>query len=295
MKKINMKKINMKKINTLFLENKISIFILFIALWLIGVRQFDFYWDELSPFWQGVLTEAHGTLFDILLFGIVLTFYEKYNEKRKDIKRLEEEIDDYRDWKEPEATYRIIGCIKRLNRHKVTAIKLHGCFLKNADLTNKINLTSSDIWESDLENAHLYGTNLTNCCFNGSNLKNVKFNYANLRNATFYLSSLRKASFKESWLHSTSFERADLREVNFEYASIDEYTNFEEAMVDSINWLETLKSFNIQGYEFIEKNYIVDNIKYLDINNEIYFRVRSRVLLEQANKIRKEQRSKRFA
>ena len=280
-----------------FLENKVSFFILTASFWGAFLLIFDVFSYSIGhailniahtlhlgklrehDFLENILIEAHGMWFDIVILGAILTWYEKATDKRNDIKRLEEEIDDYRNWKEAEATYRIIGCIKRLNRLNVTALKLHGCFLKNANLVERVNLTSSEIWESNLEDARLHGAYLIDCRFNGSNLKSTKFDYATLKEADFHGSCLRKASFKGAWLNSAIFNRADLRDVNFQYANIDEATEFDEAIVGRLDWVESLTEFNIQGYKSIVENYFVESEEYFDTNDERYFIVRSKKMV----------------
>ena len=44
---------------------------------------------------------------------------ERLGEKRRNIKRWQEEIDDFRGWNSEEAKFRIVGNIKRLNRNGI--------------------------------------------------------------------------------------------------------------------------------------------------------------------------------
>ena len=94
---------------------------------------------------RDVLIETHGMLFDILLFGILLAIYEGILERRRDrekaeeerisqIKRYEEEIDDFRGWHEAEAMYRNVGNIRRLNHLGITEINLENSHLVRANL-----------------------------------------------------------------------------------------------------------------------------------------------------------------
>jgi pilus assembly protein TadC len=47
-----------------------------------------------------LLVEAHGLLFDLLLFGIIFAAFSIFTERRQKIERYKEEIDDYRRWDE---------------------------------------------------------------------------------------------------------------------------------------------------------------------------------------------------
>jgi len=45
--------------------------------------------------WRDVIVEAHGLLFDLVLFGIILTSYYIKTNKKQQVNRLQEEIEDY--------------------------------------------------------------------------------------------------------------------------------------------------------------------------------------------------------
>ena len=287
-------KICITRLKDWFLESRVRFFLLSSLIWGIVLLIFDIFSDKIGHFFlkiaqdlnlgkladhgflENVLIEAHGMWFDLIVLGIILTLYEKTTERRNDIKRLEEEIDDYRHWKEPEATYRIIGCVKRLSRLNITEIKLNQCYLKNAIFDFQMNLSYSKFWETDLENADFRGNNLENCAFNGSNLRYAKFRASNLKSADFYKSCLEGTDFTESWLYFAIFNCADLRGVDFHYVKINNETEFDEVIVERDDWIEYLKKFNIEGYQFIVDNYIVEDLVYLDNENVKYFKVRSR-------------------
>ena len=70
----------------------------------------------------GVLVEAHGLVFDLFIFGIVLTAYEVVRGKQDKVERYKEELDDYRGWEEEEAGYRVAGIIRRLEAEGIEDI-----------------------------------------------------------------------------------------------------------------------------------------------------------------------------
>lgn len=95
------------------MENQRINFLIIVA---VGLTILFFLFDiRLIDNWTDVLVEAHGLLFDVILFGIVLSIFNKIKSKKENILRLQEELEDYRYWDEKEAVYRIIGIIKRLN------------------------------------------------------------------------------------------------------------------------------------------------------------------------------------
>lgn len=103
----------------------------FFVLWFVNA-----YRDPDGFSWHDVIVESHGVLFDLLVFGILLSIYEGLRNKKDKIERLKEEIDDFRAWDEKEATFRIVGSIKRLNSFGISNVNLKYCFLKNAFLPN---------------------------------------------------------------------------------------------------------------------------------------------------------------
>ncbi len=101
-------------------------------------------------FGENVLVEAHGMLFDILVIGVFILWLNRKGEKRIANRRYEEEIDDFRGWESDEASHRIRGNIKRLNRNGISKINLSNSYLKSADLKGA-NLQESYLLEVNLQ------------------------------------------------------------------------------------------------------------------------------------------------
>ena len=180
------------KFRVWLIDNKAAFFLFAALIFGASIFYIDTHTSDKfkTSFMGGVLVEAHGMMMDIILFGIILTLYERFTDKRKEIQRLHEEIDDYRGWDEPEAMYRIVGCIKRLNKKGVTKIDLKDCYLKKANLRN-----------ANLQGADLQG--------------------ANLQEADFRVAGLRGANLKDVYLCTTNLQGADLRGADLQYANLE--------------------------------------------------------------------------
>ncbi len=161
-----------------------------------------------SDFLGHIMGALYHSLLDIVIFGILIVMFNKIAEKRRDIKRWKEEIEDFRGWHETGAKYRIVGNIKRLNRSGVTKIDLNHCYLKHAYLFK------CQLEEAILKDADLEGANICN-----SNLRSAKLNRANLRNA-----QLRSTNLQMARLNGINFQGADLTGANLEEAIISEST-----------------------------------------------------------------------
>ena len=226
------------KLSLLFIENKATFFVYAALFFGMVILLIDYKTGDLfnPSFWDNVLVEAHGMFMDIILFGIILTLYERFTDKHSEIKRLHEEIDDYRGWNEPEAMYRIVGCIKRLNKKGVTNIDLTDCFLENANLEN-VNLRESNLSNTNLKRADLKGANLE------------------------YIKNENYLDLEEADLQGTIFKSARHSKVNYHtlfnvYLKGAKISNLEE--LENINKLSNskykarlVKSFAMKYYEIL--------------------------------------------
>lgn len=152
--------------------------------------------------WNGILVEANGMAFDLLVFGILLSVYEVLREKRDKIERLYEEIDDYRGWDEKEATYRIVGAIRRLNKLGKSRLGLNLCFLQNARLSN-LNLSGTQMNATNLRGADFHNTNLSWTSIEATTIYKANFREANLTSARMVLASVEANNSDEMFYFPT--------------------------------------------------------------------------------------------
>ncbi len=140
------------------------------------------YNGHVNYFYENLLVEAHGMIFDLLVIGILLVWLNKVGEKRLRVRRYQEEIDDFRHWINDEASFRIAGDIKRLNKDGIFTIDLYNCHLKNVNL-NYVNLTNSNMNYINLEDSSLQNATMVNVRLNQANLQNVKLQGTKMKNA----------------------------------------------------------------------------------------------------------------
>lgn len=210
-----------------------------------------------------VLVEAHGLLFDLIVFGILLTSYEaiknalqKDEDDKSAIDRYNEEIDDFRDWNSQEAKIRVRGNIRRSNKLGNTKFDLFSINLSLIEL-RKVRLTGSSLTDTifsgcNLENSYFDDTTSTSAKFIGKNtfLLNANFQRAELQYVEFTEAYLNGADFKNSRLSSIDFRRADLRNTKWNNAYFYD-PNLAGACVDE-NFLEELRVSNIKGHRIYE-------------------------------------------
>ncbi len=196
-----------------------SIVLVFVTVVVTGLS-FKYYVRDFDGFWGQILAEAHGMIFDIAIIGILLFWLNQNGEIRQRIRTYKDEIDDFRMLESDQAAFRMVGNIKRLNRHKIHEINLVNCYLARTFL-NYINLKGSNLNSVNLSNASLLETNLENTRLNQTNFENANLNQANLKGsyangANFRDAFLIKAQFENAFLIKTNFSNAYLMEANLQ-------------------------------------------------------------------------------
>jgi len=207
----------------------------------------DLFWLKAAGGFGGVLIEAHGLVFDLIVFGVIAALYEHYRqqhenakkaeiEKQQRIERYQEEIDDFRGWEGKEASYRIAGNIRRLIEEGVLEIDLSNCFLKKANLEGialeKANLVSVSLIGANLRNAklphaHLDGGYLRNANLNGVDLNHAILCFADLTQTQLMEADLTSANLYKSVLINTFLRKAKLIKADLTQAKLIETYLFE--------------------------------------------------------------------
>ncbi|SNR34730.1 Pentapeptide repeat-containing protein [Lutibacter flavus] len=202
-------------------------------LGLIIVLVLDFFDEKYS--YHDILVEFHGLIFDLLIFGILLTIYETIKSKNDNITRYKEEINDYKFWENEEAMFRTRGLIKRLYDLNAKNIDLSHCYLAS-------------------DNSFSTYDNMKNWKFSGANLSNTMFMMSTLENAQFYSTNLKEATFVQVNLTNCSFCSAILYKTNFEKCI---FTNVDisNSVVYEKNWFELLESKENIGISLLKEQF----------------------------------------
>ena len=242
----------------------ILVFLLLIILWISFGKTMGF--EEIG---KGVFTEAFGMFFDALILVLLFNFMASKGEKDSLIKRYFEEIEDFRDWKDNEAKFRIRGNILRLNKLHISKFDLSFLDLSRLELQkmnfNNSTLTDTDFSYSSLDEAQFSRIICTFSKFNAQpcNLYRANFSEAEIQSSFFEGTYLVDSNFSNAKLIKVDFEGADLRGTNFTEAYIHD-CNFNNAFVDR-EFLENLKTAKITG------DPIYDMYTILEINTLGFF------------------------
>ncbi len=197
-----------------------------------------------------VLIESHGLLLDIVVFGIILTLYDRLTYRKRTIQRYKESIDDIRGWAEASAMYRNVGNIRRLNRMGISDLNLSRSYLRKANL-NEINLSNANLGQARLEHAKLQGANLK-----GANIYKTTFNQADLSRAN--LSHVRT--------NVTEIDKfVDFFQQHMEPAD-DNRAFFEQGLITGVNFSgANLQFAKFKKAELISADFVYANLVLADM------------------------------
>ena len=200
-----------------------------------------------------IIVEFHGLIFDLIIFGLLITIYDSIKSRQDRVIRYKEEIRDFSGWESEEAKYRIRGLIKRLIDLKAKKVELYGCYIKNCPYTKK--------------------------------MVDWKFATAKLYNSYFIDCDLSKSTFYLSELHDSSFYKVNLTDCNFGLSVLDDCnfsdcillnTNFDFAYVRENDWFKVLQLEENIGVEEINEKYIISS-NFVTINSVNYYQIIDKV------------------
>ncbi len=152
-------------------------------------------------FYENILVEAHGMLFDIVIIGILVTWVNSRAERNRTIQRYQDEIDDFLGWEADEASHRIAGNIRRLSRSGITSIYLGRAYLVHAYLV-ETDLTGANLTGANMAGASLVGATLCNASLRDANLAGTNLAGANLCGTNMHGTNLRGTNLRDTTLDS---------------------------------------------------------------------------------------------
>lgn len=229
------------------MKKKIKFYIILAFFALLTVIFLDLFDCSFNK--HDIIVESHGLVFDLIVFGILITIYESIDSKNERIKRYREELEDFYGWESEDAKYRVKGIIKRLVKLKAQKIDLSGCSVEQCPYTRNMR-------EWNFSNAKLF---------------NSTFIYSNMSGSSFYLSENHNSKFSHADLSDCKFELAILDDCSFDNCNL-ENTDFKNAYVNDNNWFNILKTRNNKGLEYINNKFYLSSDSIL-IDSKAFFQV----------------------
>lgn len=188
-------------------------FLVFIATAAVVIPLSLPYWTTTpAAFFRDVMVEAQGTLLDALVLVFFIRWLDALGERRRQIRRYQEEIEDLLGFESEQAKHRIIGNIKRLNREDAVATNLERAHLRKASLGGA-NLSGAKLTQADLSGATLSDTDLSETILVAADLSESNLFRADLSGADLFNADLSGADLQETNFLGANLMLTDLRDV----------------------------------------------------------------------------------
>ena len=209
-----------------------------------------------------ILVEFHGLFFDLIVFGIILTLYENFDNKRSLIDYYNSLLVDLREWKDSKNGEKIFRILEELNKLGVKKISISESYLNSGfDFSELSNLKGSLFKMTNLMNSKFIGNDLRDSTFvlsrlDKSHFENINFENSRISSCNMTNTEFTNVNFKNVIFTSSIFANTKFKNCNFTNADLNNVIVHEE------NILEILKQNGNTGIEW--NNYIIDK-------NEISF------------------------
>jgi len=225
-----------KKIFNYIISHEIRVYLMILFLYSIPIVIYTIFLKGYCDgnFLSNLLAEAHGTIFDLLIVGVLINLILSIRDKRIKVKGYREDIDDYRNWNSPEAAHKIRGDILRLNKLGITSVDLMDCYLEGMELLD-VNLSGSNLICANFKQTKLIGITLDSARLIKSNFNGAKFkggtiqdsicDESNFKNSELLNISLKNSDFTGANFQNADFLQANLEDVNFSQANLDGIKN----------------------------------------------------------------------
>lgn len=243
-----------------------------IALNLFGyVKELDP--ENIQSYCNDIKVELFGTLLDIFIFGIIFYVIQFVLQKQEKITRLQEELDDFRDWDEMAAGYRVIGILKRLHKLGVENVNLSRCHFNNIKIISDagrvipFDFKKANLTNTVFQNIHLYGAIFDHSTGNEPkpiilkksltplldfyNDPETKFENCELRGISISNSHFYKFDFKKVNFRHARFNNAYLNLFRFTFC-IFENCDFENTVFNNVSFYSVdLSNLNFSNTQFL--------------------------------------------
>lgn len=141
----------------------------------------------------------------------------------------------------------------RADSSNMSLSKLNRVNFSWADL-NDVDFTNSDMRGAILSHAKLRNADLSGAFARYSDFSQAIFSHAKLEKTILFGSDLSRSIFDHVDFRSADLREANISESRFQNSNLSQ-TLFRDTGVDNANWLSSLEQINVEGVEYLTKEY----------------------------------------
>lgn len=194
-------------------------------------------------FFENLLVGVHGAVFDLIMIGVVLYWFEQRRNKKSSLIEVKETLEDLRFYCGDDVSYKTYGQLRRLIKlagnsvsvpeaklnslvitdlhlkfSNITAVNFSGSMLNNPVFTD-VQADAASFVDTKVRHAKLCNVSFRRAKFINSQLKGADFRRCKLEGADFSNAQLQSANFSGVNCSRVSFKGANLRSANFKNAT----------------------------------------------------------------------------
>lgn len=192
-------------------------------------------------FWENVLVEAHGLVFEIFILGLIIVWLDSKRQKNKFVERNIENLWDLNDLNEAEHFKKKIGSIKRLNEAGITKIDVTDLLIKESTIKD-VNFKNSRLFGLKIQSCEIFDLTITDSKLNSADFSKSTFRRCKLQNNYF-----KNSNFEGCKLVGVDFKNSNLYRVKFTNANLESAdlrgTDLSRTIFDNAN----MKNTNIRS------------------------------------------------
>lgn len=203
-------------------------------------------------FFEDILANAHGTIIDLFVVGLIIYWFEQRRNERDETERTRrlredkarrnrEDLADLRYDRSTDAPYKVLGTIRRLLDLEEKNLKLSEINLSKLEIRD-LKLEHSDLHATIFKDSRLLRVSIDNCrceaaIFIDAQLEHTTFSKTDLRRAKFQNAMLKGMDFTSCDVAHADFSGADLSSANFRGVDC-KGVKFTNAILRSTNFID---------------------------------------------------------
>lgn len=169
-----------------------------------------------SGFLNSLLGNLNASIWEFLVLGVILFFFEKRRQNESSISDLLSDLENYGTASELALDIQRLKIIKELNRRGCFDIKVQGIKLQSMSAVKGLKFIDAQIAElsfhsSTLNNCEFINCDIRNLCLVNAKLKNVKFTNCKMKNSDFKEGKFSGLTIEDCTLDGTDMSDADLQ------------------------------------------------------------------------------------
>lgn len=225
-----------------------------------------------DSFYLSFITNLYSGLVDFVIFTLVIWIFNQKLDKKDQINKYQNEIDDCRFWMSEEAMHKIWGNIRRLQEMEIHTYDLSKCMLDKIKLKEciflkskfmganikKANLTESEFIESSFQGAFLDESNIKK-----AKLKKCNCNYLKAHLLKAQSTHISDCTFRNAEFDGADFSYAIFKDCDFKKVSFKDVCLYRANLKGAKNLTseQLLQCKNIEYIVLDEKHYLNPEIR----------------------------------